>query len=141
MGMRMTICTWSDHDELQELIEGEGEADDPEAMAELGKAWEALHYVLTGGDRDSTQLPWGFLHATDFGPSGVFDPDQTRRIAAALQGLGVDDLEARCDEAALEAADLYGPTEPEVVAGAYEEARALVLEAAEEGLGLLVYVG
>jgi len=136
MGLRMTVTMWSDFEELKVLLEAEGES---EEMAELEKSWAALHFLLTDGQPDRTDLPMGFLRAE------VCDSEETRRIAEALEPLTVEALMARYDPIAIAAADLYGVTggegDDEYIAGAYEELREVVLEAAEAGKGLLLYIG
>ena len=116
----------------------------------LGKAWHALHYLLTGsaweGEGPLRFLASGGTELGDelvYGPARIWSVDEVRAIAAALADLPTEVLLGRVDPAAMTAAEIY----PAIwdrdedfaafIGPAYEELRAFMREAAARGEGMV----
>lgn len=84
---------------------------------EIGKDWQALHYLLTGKVEDSvTTVPpplgnvvVGGTPTWDaaYGKARYLTPDEVRDVAAALTAIDEDDLREQFDVAAFLEEDIY----------------------------------
>lgn len=138
----------------QELF---GDGYDHDRIADLDKAWHAIHVTLCG-ETDDAPMPAGFLlggHAP--GPPGAFldesvaihPPDAVRAVAGVLRELPLDAFLERLDVEDLARRDVYpsiwerDPVEDthEYVGWAYGRLREVVLAAAEAGDALHVSIG
>ena len=95
---------------LLALSDGEGD------MGDIDKAWQGIHYLLTGSADESAPPPLNFLLAggTDvgeedvgYGPARVYSAAETREIAAALAAVSDDELRRRFDPDAMMRAEVY----------------------------------
>jgi len=91
------------------LGDGEGKAID------VDKSWHGMHYLLTGSAEGGTP-PLDFLleggrtvgdEDVGYGPAWVFTAAETRGIAAAVAAISDEELRARYDPKAMDAADVY----------------------------------
>jgi hypothetical protein len=121
--------------------------------AVLGRAWHAIHFVLTGS-RLGGEAPLNFLADegtpvgdvdVGFGPARVLTSRQVRRLAEALVPLDIPAFARKVDVQALDDAAIY-PGEwshngsGESLSTSYQALRDLVLRSAEAGLGLVLYI-
>jgi uncharacterized protein DUF1877 len=91
------------------LGDGEGKAID------VDKSWHGMHYLLTrSGEAGSPPLDFllgGGRTVGDedvgYGPAWVFTAAETRGIAAAVAAVSDEELRARYDPSAMDAADVY----------------------------------
>jgi hypothetical protein len=91
------------------LGDGEGKAID------VDKSWHGMHYLLTrSGEAGSPPLDFllgGGRTVGDedvgYGPAWVFTAAETRGIAAAVASVSDEELRARYDPSAMDAADVY----------------------------------
>lgn len=143
----------ADYIDAEQPPEGFGES----AEFDADKAWHAIHFLLTGTAWGG-QPPLGFilrggtqLGEDDIGrgPARAFSAPEVRSIADALEALPSVELAGRFDARALAAADIY----PEIWHGApgvddprafvleyYDALRSFVIDAAQRGEALLVYL-
>jgi hypothetical protein len=91
------------------LGDGEGKEID------VDKSWHGMHYLLTRSAEGGTP-PLDFLleggrtvgdEDVGYGPAWVFTAAETRGIAAAVAGISDEELRARYDPRAMDAADVY----------------------------------
>ena len=91
------------------------ESDDAEGnIVDFDKAWQALHFVLTGSAWEG-KVPLNFLlHAgkeigedNGYGPTRIASPDEVRAFRDALAAIDYAELRRRYDPAAMLAADVY----------------------------------
>lgn len=134
-----------------------GEADfGPFADLDIDKAWHGIHFLLSGSAWEG-EMPAGFLVIggqtvgdvdVGYGPARAFMSEQVRQIAAALAAVDEKELRRRFDPTAMTEAEIY-PTiwdsaeEDDTLgylAAHYDALRSFVADAAERGVGLLVYV-
>jgi hypothetical protein len=128
-------------------------AEDPRQL-DIHKAWHGLHYLLTG-KADDADGPLGFVATggervgddLGYGPARLFDPDAVKTIAAALDALTVEEVAARYDADKMTELHIYpgGWGEKEsrwrgALIQHFDEVRALIRDAARDGLGMLVYL-
>jgi hypothetical protein len=122
---------------------------------DLDKAWHGIHFMLTG-DVWGGELPLGFLLLgqpigdidVGYGPARAFDSNEVRAIADALLPISPSVLRSRFEPRALGWAEVYpnqpgaapGPHDCESLIGHYEALRTFVIETADLGAGLIVYV-
>ncbi|MDQ3809408.1 MAG: YfbM family protein [Chloroflexota bacterium] len=137
-------------EEITRLLYGGGL--DGRERVDLGRTWHAIHFGLTGSRLGGTP-PLNFLVDegtpvgnvdVGYGPARALTSERVRDLALALASIEPGQL--RLDAAALDAAAIY-PGEwssngqaVQSVAERYRDMRALVLRAAEAGLGLLLYI-
>jgi hypothetical protein len=126
-----------------------------DVLLDVDKAWNGIHFLLTG-DAAQGALPLGFILCGEplvdvdvgYGPARAFDADQVRAIAAALEPLTRDELGKRFDPAQLREHSVYPgfrdgwdqPDDRDYLLDHYENLRAFVLETAEAGAGMIVYL-
>ena len=143
----------ADYIDAEKPLAGFGESTEFDA----DKAWHAIHFLLTGTAWGG-QPPLGFiLHGgttlgsedLGHGPARAFTAREVCVIAAALRALPSQVLGERFDPAALAAAEIYpgvwhappGADDPRsFVVEYYEALRAFVLDAAQSGEAMLVYL-
>ena len=91
------------------LGDGEGKEID------VDKSWHGMHYLLTGSAEGGTP-PLDFLleggrivgdEDVGYGPARVFTAEESRGIAAAVAAISDEELRARYDPSAMDAADVY----------------------------------
>ena len=91
------------------LGDGEGKEID------VDKSWHGMHYLLTRSAEGGTP-PLDFLleggrtvgdEDVGYGPAWVFTAAETRGIEAAVAAIGDEELRARYDPRAMDAADVY----------------------------------
>src|ERR1043166_3497100 len=90
------------------------DAEMPEPNLDLGKAWHAIHYLLTGTAWEIGEgAGAAILGGDDIGDDNVYgrrrllSPDVVRVVSAGLDRLGPETLRARFDPLAMAAADIY----------------------------------
>jgi hypothetical protein len=124
----------------------------------LEKSWHGLHFLLTGTEWEG-QLPAAFLlnggteigsHDVGYGPARAFTSDETAGVAAHLSGLDRTQLAARYDPARMDEMKLYPNTPPnswndegelDDLLNYFDELKEFVRKAADQRLGLVVYLG
>jgi hypothetical protein len=129
---------------IQEFLETEGFCDEG-----LGKAWDAIHFLLTGTDRDAVP-PLNFLVAGGWevgtSKAGIvvrgFTSVEVGEIWQAIRPISTDALLARYhrDRDAIYQCDIY-LTPPEYVGQHYERLREFLEAAVREGQALIVSFG
>jgi hypothetical protein len=120
----------------------------------LDSAWHAIHFVLTGS-RLGGDAPLNFLVAegtpigdvdVGYGPARVMTSPEVRELARALIEIPPDEVGRRVDPAMLEAEAIYpgkwqsNGYDVEYVVGHYREMREMIVRAAENGLGIVLYI-
>jgi hypothetical protein len=120
---------------------------------EIEKAWHGIHFLLNGQVWEGTP-PLDFIVAGEpigdvdvgYGPARGFDAGEVRAIAAALTPITGADLRKRCDPDAPGWSEIYpGNAAPagdeiEYLVTYYESLREFVLQTAEQGAGMIVYL-
>jgi hypothetical protein len=136
----------------------DGAYNDPGAgFVDLDKAWQCLHYLLTGSARDGT-FPLNFLvkggtpvgEDLGFGPAHVFRPLEVAAIADALAAVTQPMLLARFDLKKLEKLEIYPGRWSEVnlrsdydlgyYFGPFEELKRVILRAKDAGQAMIVWI-
>jgi hypothetical protein len=137
----------------------DGAYNDPGAgFVDLDKAWQCLHYLLTGSARDG-EAPLNFLvrggtpvgeEDLGFGPARLFRPLQVAAIADALAVVTQPQLLARFDLQKLEKLEIYPGRWSEVnlssdydlgyYFGPFEELKRVTFRAKTERLAMLVWI-
>jgi hypothetical protein len=126
---------------------------------DLDKAWQPLHYLLTGtawdGDEPACYLVRGGEELCEDDESGyssirVLTPDQVRRFDQYLNGLSHDTLRQRFDHHAMVALGIYSRSrarkhihaddEVEHLLEAFDGLRAFVTETVSTGDAAIVYL-
>ncbi|MCA9674137.1 MAG: YfbM family protein [Kofleriaceae bacterium] len=143
----------SDPDSIADFLDDEAEKPAARAL-DIDKAWHAIHFLLTGEPWDGA-LPLGFVVTggatigdvdVGYGPARAFRSDEVRAIAAALAPITVEHLMTRWEPEAIRAAELYGvdpdrrDEEAGYVGGHFDALEAFVAAAAQDGLGMIVYL-
>jgi len=98
-------------DPAQELALAEGEVQ----STDLDKAWQGIHYLLTGtafeGEGPISYLLAGGQEVGDievgYGPARVLTPKEVHDFQQALAGLTTEDLRARFNPAEMKALEIY----------------------------------
>ncbi len=122
---------------------------------EIDKAWNGIHFLLTGTAMGGNP-PLGFILGgkpigdidVGYGPARSFNATEVRAIAEALRPLTADTLASRFDAAALRASSVYpgfdtgwnDADDRDYLLEHYEILREFVLQTAELGAGLIVYL-
>ena len=123
-------------------------------VLDLDKAWQALHFTLTGdawgGDGPLADAVMGgdAVAGSDlcYGPARYLPPSRVRAVAAALAALSPEAFAARFDTEALNREEVYptiwdeGPEVGEYVFSFYETLREGYAGAAEAGQGMLLAI-
>jgi len=130
MSMTLELYAVSD-DEISGLLDGDAETSEAFLSNEgtsLDKAWDGIHFALTGkgmtgGSGRMSYDPFGdrFLDAVDagYGPATYLAPEEVAVVARHLKGISVDDFAALVDAKAMLAAEVYPIQQGE----SYEEVR------------------
>jgi hypothetical protein len=128
-------------------------------FVDLDKAWNCLHYLLTGTARDG-QGPLAFLlkggadvgdeDLGGMGPARTFTPAELSTIADALLPVTRQTLLARFDLKKLEALDVYPGRWSELnlrsdydlgyYFGPFEELKRVLERGRAEGLGMMIWI-
>jgi hypothetical protein len=137
----------------------DGAYNDPaQGFVDLDKAWNALHYLLTGSARDG-EGPLAFLlkggtkvgdEDLGHGPARVFQPHEVAAIADALADVSQIKLMPRFDLKKFALLDLYPGRWSEVNVrsdydlgyyfGPLEQLKSVTRRAKLEGLGMIVWI-
>jgi hypothetical protein len=139
--------------EITRYLYGGGEAGGAERVS-LNKAWHAIHFVLTGS-RLGGDEPLNFLASegtpvgdvdVGYGPARVLNSQQVKAIAARLAELSPERVEARVDLSTLDEHQIYPGNwqrdglSVEYVVTNYQRMRELIVQSAERGDGLVLYI-
>jgi hypothetical protein len=99
-------------DGMEALLSAEATPDD--MAMDVDKAWNGLHYVLTGtAEGGQPPLSQAVLGGTEiggdvgYGPARFLTPEQVRQVAQALAGLDEAALRAKYNPAAMKQAGVY----------------------------------
>ncbi len=155
MSMTLELRAVSD-DEINGLLDGDAEASEAFLSNDgtsLDKAWDGIHFALTGkgmtgGSGKMSYDPFGdrFLDAVDagYGPATYLAPEETAIVARHLKGISADDFAALVNADAMRAAEVYpiqpGESDDDVrafLAPAFEAMRAFYLDAASRGMSVV----
>lgn len=137
----------------------DGAYNDPgQGFVDLDKAWNALHYLLTGSARDG-EGPLAFLlkggtpvgdEDLGYGPARVFQPAEVAAIADALADVSQYKLLPRFDLKKFEKLELYPGRWNEVnlrsdydlgyYFGPLEQLKNVTRRAKNEGAGMIVWI-
>lgn len=137
----------------------DGAYNDPaQGFVDLDKAWNALHYLLTGSARDG-EGPLAFLlkggtpvgdEDLGHGPARVFQPLEVAAIADALADVSQYKLLPRFDLKKFEKLEIYPGRWLEVnlrsdydlgyYFGPLEQLKSVTRRAKNEGLGMIVWI-
>ena len=136
----------------------DGAYNDPTAgFVDLDKAWQCLHYLLTGR-REDGDPPLNFIAAggtpvgddLGYGPARLFKPVEVASIANALARVDPAGLRLRFDPKKLEQLDIYpggwsrlnlrSDYELGYYFGPLEELKRLVERGRAEGAGMIVWI-
>ena len=138
----------------------DGAYNEPAAgFVDLDKAWQCLHYLLTGSARDG-QAPLNFLlkggtpvgeeDLGGFGPARVFLPLEVAAVADALSSVTEQMLLGRFDLKKLEQLEIYPGRWSEVnlrsdydlgyYFGPFRELKRVTARAKDERLGMIVWI-
>lgn len=148
----MLAALQAEEDEETAELRAAGVTDDdlPDAL-DIRKSWHPLHFLLAGTAYDPTpgagQAVLGGSEVGDdhvYGPVRVLTAAETAEVAAALAGLSEEQLLARYDVAALQAAGIRGCKDDEDhrewMAETFREVRDYYLAARERGYGMLLAI-
>ncbi|MBL0928131.1 MAG: YfbM family protein [Phycisphaerales bacterium] len=139
---------------------GDFDEDDESPEVELGKDWHALHFLLSG---DATldpapdpAKPLAFILAggkpigdvdVGYGPARGLSSAEVRAVAAALRSVTPDQLRARFNGKAFDAANIYpgswdsGDSDAlDDLMFSFEVLKTTVTDAASNGHALLIYM-
>lgn len=92
---------------------------------DLGKSWEAVHYVLNG-TREDTPLPHGFVTSggtyigdedVGYGSARGLKAAAVQQIADSLQRISPDELQHKVDPRKMQSLQIYGAPFPDDPAG------------------------
>jgi len=131
-----------------DLAPGEGISTD------VDKAWQAIHFLLTGTATEG-EFPRAFLLVggwevpgieVGYGPARIFRPAEVAAVDRALTDVSTEDLLCRFDGPAMEEADIYPniwtrdeqTASIEYIQEKYDTLRNFVKTAHERGLGLII---
>jgi hypothetical protein len=137
----------------------DGAYNDPgQGFVDLDKAWNALHYLLTGSARDG-EGPLAFLlkggtpvgdEDLGHGPARVFQPPEVAAIGDALAGVSQHKLMPRFDLKKFDKLELYPGRWSEVNVrsdydlgyyfGPLEQLKSVTRRAKNERLGMIVWI-
>jgi hypothetical protein len=136
---------------------GEPETYEDRSDLDVDKAWHGLHFLLTGAANEE-RPPLDFLvtggeeigdEDVGYGPARAYHSPHVREIADALAPLSPDALIERFDPDGMAARGIYPEIwdreeehddQREWLRTSYAALRDLVLGAARDGLGLIVYL-
>ncbi|MCS0582187.1 YfbM family protein [Massilia pinisoli] len=102
-----------DPDMVEALLYPDNDSEPLNSM-NLGKAWQGLHYLLTGDPvGGEPPLSLAILDGTeigpdlDYGPARYLTPDEVKTVAQALAALAPETLAQRYDPDAVEEKNIY----------------------------------
>ncbi len=125
--------------------------------ADLDKSWHGIHYLLTGTAWEG-EPPLNFIlgggevvgdEDMGYGPARAFSPAQTAAIADALDAVSRDELASRFNPDDMQSQEIYpgiwdrSPEDDDTLGYCleyFEDLKTFVRKAADDGLGLLVYI-
>jgi hypothetical protein len=104
----------ADPDSVTRLLYPDNEAGEPEGHLDIDKAWQGIHFLLTG-DAWEGPAPWALavMGGTEigedagYGPARYLRPDQVREVADALTSLPREEIAQRYAPAEMEEAGVY----------------------------------
>jgi len=144
----------ADPEAIYGIIDATDDQEDTPSL-DLGKAWHAIHYILTGSAWSGT-FPEGFLltggtpigeEDVGYGPARAFYASEVVILASTLVNLDDATFCDRCSVERLQAADLYpgfaGASDADVCSdllAAFQQLRNFLQQAAATQQGLLVYL-
>jgi len=155
MSMTLELHAVND-DALNGLMDG-----DPETCeaflsndgTSLDKAWDGIHFALTGkkfgdGSGRMSYEPFGdrYLDAVDagYGPATYLAPEEVAVVSRQLKGISAEAFSALVDAKAMLAADIYpiqqSETDDDVrafLAPAFETMRSFYANAVGQGMGIV----
>lgn len=134
------------------------EVDEPADHVDVDKAWHALHFLLTGSAWEGT-APLDFIAVggeaigdedVGYGPARALRSRDVVALDRALEKVPTSELVRRYDAAKMEELEIYpggwstlnpaAGDEFGYFSGAYDDVRALVRRAAQDGRGLLIWL-
>ncbi len=142
---------------VESFIYPDEEEDTEEDTEDLDKAWDGIHYLLTG-DRWTDEIPKREIPLAnviaggveigddlDHGPARYMTADQVLAVAEALRDLSRDDLAKRFDVAAFHENGIYPPIWDreealDYLLNWYDSLRKYYLNAAAKGNAMLKYL-
>lgn len=154
MSMTLELHAVND-DEINGLMDGDPETCEAflsNGGTSLDKAWDGIHFVLTGkkfgdGSGKMSYEPFGdrYLDAVDagYGPATYLAPEEVAVVARHLKGISAEAFAALVDANAMRAAEIY-PIQPSetdedvraFLSPGYETMKSFYTDAA--GLGMSV---
>ena len=141
-----------DEDYVNELI------DNTELSSlSIEKAWQAIHFVLTGNPMESDGSPLGnaVLGGREvgddmgYGPARLLVPNEVKKTAEALEKISTEEFAKRIPKSDFANNDIYvfsgeDPEDEDIIeelSGYYTELRTHFQESAARGDGMLLYIG
>ncbi len=140
---------------LEYLNDDGGDENEPFADLDIDSSWHAIHFLLNGSASKETVPGLGFLltggteigEDNGYGAVRGFRPDEVKVIQRALAPIDAATIRARFDPKALEANDIYPSGawkevvgEPEFWMDYFEQMKAFIEGAVENGESLLVWI-
>ena len=161
MGMRLYLRRVEDVPALWEKVADPDEfydfLNEPEAgdLVDLDKAWQAIHFLLTGSAWEGSGPLTFLLHAGSpigedfgYGPTRLASPIEVRAFRDALAALDDSELQRRYDPAAMAAEDVYiadslaeeGETGWQYVMQSIPALRSLLDRSVETGSAIAIWI-
>lgn len=121
---------------------------------DIDKSWHIIHFLLTGeeweGEPPLVNAVLGGVTVSDedvgYGPARYLSPPEVQELSAALRTFSTEDLLARWNQAAIDAAAIYpegwanSPEDREYIGSYFEQLRSFFAKAAEERQVVLVWL-
>lgn len=139
----------------EEGVEDDGNVSDEGTSIDLDKAWQAIHYLLTG-TAEAGQWPSSFLLVggtlvgdveVGYGPARGLTARETSEVASLLSKTPSALLASRFDGKKMDSAEIYpqiwtrdGKDGLDYIVEYYAQLQSFVADAARKGMGLLVYI-
>ena len=123
-------------------------------LCSIDKTWHVIHFVLTGGERDTVLAKMifseNYVNGEDmgYGPAALVTPEEVNEINLALKGIAKEWFRERFFVRDMFANEIYPVMEGEdendffeYVYHYFEEAKAFFEEAAKDGQCVLFFIG
>jgi len=119
---------------------------------DLGKSWEAVHYVLNG-TREEIELPNGFItnggeqvgdEDVGYGPARVLSATRVIEIATFLESVSVPDFRSRINAKKMRPLHVYGaprtddPADAEYLVADFSALRDFIMARARRGEAIVI---